>query len=252
MAERRRRVVAVGLKSYLGYAQTLDWLAALPGLLAEVAGRVDVVVLPVAPALPRAVDAGREAGFAVGAQDVSDRPPGAYTGEVPAALLRELGVRYVEVGHAERRGLFGEGDDRVAAKTAAAVGQGLVPLVCVGEGRLGETSPTEPARAAAESIAQLDRTLAAVPVDVPVLVAYEPVWAIGAAEPAPVEHVRTVAAALRQRLEEYPAARLVYGGTAGPGLFPQLSDAVDGLFLGRRAHDPRALGQVLSEVGGTF
>lgn len=250
MAEAARRpVVAVGQKAYLSYAATVSWLAAAGAPAREASDRVDVVVFPVAPALPAAVALGAGA-YQVGAQDVSDRPAGAFTGELPAALLAELGVAWVEIGHAERRYLFGETPELVGRKITAAVEHGLSPLVCVGEGRLGETDPVPAAVAIQEAGVQLADALAWLPANSPFLVAYEPVWAIGADRPADVEHIRTVAAGLRERLSGHPAARLVYGGTAGPGLYAELRDAADGLFLGRRAHDPTAFAAVLAEVAG--
>ncbi len=206
------------------------------------------MVFPVAPALPAAVALGAASHLAVGAQDVSDRPPGAFTGELPAALLAELGVGYVELGHAERRYLFGETGDLIARKVDVSVEHGLVPLICVGEGRLGDTTPVGAEAAVAAAGKQLAEVLDRLPDTSAFVVAYEPVWAIGADQPAPVEHVRTVAAGLRGMLDGFPQARLIYGGTAGPGLFAELSTAVDGLFLGRRAHDPAAFAEVLAEV----
>ena len=247
----RRRIVAVSHKTYLDYATTLSWLeAAAEGGRVE-GGRaeeLDVVVFPVAPALPAAVSLGAQGAFVVGAQDVSDRPAGAFTGELPAQLLAEMGVGYVEIGHAERRFLFAESAEVIGRKVQQSLAHGLVPLVCVGEGRLGDTNPIDAEQAVDLAGGQLAEVLPLLPYDCPVVVAYEPVWAIGAEEPAPVEHVRTVAAGLRSLLEPYEAARVIYGGTAGPGLFSQLSGAVDGLFLGRRAHDPGAFAEVLAEV----
>jgi triosephosphate isomerase len=247
-AAARRRIVAVGQKTYLGYARTLTWLDAAAETGRRFGPDVDVVVFPVAPALPAAVERGRASGLQVGAQDVSTRPAGAFTGELPAALLAELGVTHVEVGHAERRYLFGDRADVVRAKVAASVEHGLVPLLCVGEGVLGDTTPIDAPAAVDQAGAQLVEVLDLLPTDVPFVVAYEPVWAIGADQPAPVDHIREVAAGLRALLEPFPAARLIYGGTAGPGLFAELSDAVDGLFLGRRAHDPAAFADVVAEV----
>ena len=244
----RRRIVAVGQKTYLGYAQTLAWLEVAAEAGRRHGGEMDLVVFPVAPALPAAVAVGSTSHLAVGAQDVSDRPPGAFTGELPAALLAELGVRYVEIGHAERRFLFGETADLIARKVDISAAHGLVPLICVGEGRLGDTSPVEPEVAADEAGAQLAEVLDRLPATSPFVVAYEPVWAIGADRPAPVDHVRAVAAGLREMLDGFSSARLIYGGTAGPGLFAELSTVVDGLFLGRRAHDPAAFAEVLAEV----
>jgi triosephosphate isomerase len=123
---RQRRIVAVGLKAYLGKVQTQTWLDAVVESRAELSRDVDIVVLPVAPLLSAAVGAGRAAGFAVGAQQVSDRPAGAYTGELPASLLRELGVTYAEVGHAERRFLYGETPAMVRAKVTARASPGVL------------------------------------------------------------------------------------------------------------------------------
>ena len=248
----RRRIVAVSHKTYLGYASTLSWLEAAAtagsGSASGGPGDLDVVVFPVAPALPAAVSLGAGGAFAVGAQDVSDRPAGAFTGELPAQLLAEMGVGYVEIGHAERRFLFAESDEVIGRKVQQSLAHGLIPLVCVGEGRLGDTTPIDASQAVELAGGQLTEVLRLLPYECPVVVAYEPVWAIGADEPAPVEHVRTVAAGLRSLLEPFPAARVIYGGTAGPGLFTQLSGATDGLFLGRRAHDPAAFAEVLVEV----
>jgi len=163
-------------------------------------------------------------------------------------LLAEIGVGYVEVGHAERRYLFAETAELVNRKLAAGLQHGLVPLVCVGEGRLGKTTPPKVEAAVEEAGRQLDQALGQLAESAEFAVAYEPVWAIGAERPAGVEHIRAVAAGLREQLSAYPSARLIYGGTAGPGLFAELSDAVDGLFLGRRAHDPAAFAAVVGEV----
>jgi triosephosphate isomerase len=244
----RRRIVAVGQKTYLGYAQTLAWLDAAAETVRRFGGEVDVVVFPVAPALPAAVERARDSHLQIGAQDASSRPAGAFTGELPAGLLAELGVTFVEIGHAERRFVFGETAEVVRAKVAAAVAHGLVPLICVGEGELGDTTAIEGPLAVDQAGRQLAEVLDLLPPELPFVVAYEPVWAIGADHPAPVDHITTVAAGLRSRLEPFPAARLIYGGTAGPGLFAELSEATDGLFLGRRAHDPEAFAAVLAEV----
>jgi triosephosphate isomerase len=240
--------VAVGQKTYLGYAQTQAWIEAAAETGRRLGADVDVVVFPVAPALPYAVERGRSAHLQVGAQDVSTRPPGAFTGELPAALLAELGVTHVEIGHAERRFLFGDTPDVVRSKVEISVEHGLIPLVCVGEGRLGDTTVIEPDAAVEQAGAQLREVLDLLPTDLPFVVAYEPVWAIGADQPAGVDHIRVVASGLKDLLAPFAAARVIYGGTAGPGLFADLSSATDGLFLGRRAHDPSAFADVLGEV----
>jgi triosephosphate isomerase len=191
----------------------------------------------------------RPAGIEVGAQDLHWEDTGPFTGEVSGAELAEVGCTMVEVGHAERRSLFGETDEIVARKTLAALRNGLAPVLCIGEPERGA-----PEQAAALCIRQLESALAparASAVGGRLLVAYEPVWAIGAAEPATPEHVTAVCRTLRDHLdgdESFPGARVIYGGSAGPGLLPRIAADVDGMFLGRFAHDPSAVRRILDEV----
>lgn len=242
-----RPVVGVSLKLYFGLAQTRTWLAEVAALDAVLAGLphpVDLFVLPSFPALADARELLAGTGVGYGAQDVHWAGRGAWTGEVSADMLAETGARYVEVGHAERRRHFGETDRIVAAKTQAATTAGLVPVICAGERRAAD-----PAAAAAETLTQVRAALAGAAPGSEVIVAYEPVWAIGAGEPAPARHVRTVAAALRGALRDHDVrGRLIYGGTAGPGTYKELAGAVDGLFLGRLAHDTEGLRTVLEEI----
>lgn len=241
--------VGVSLKMYFGHADARRWfervaeLAAAHPAVAD--GRVECFIIPtylqVLPAL--AAFAGTR--VVVGAQDVATDDSGAFTGEVSAVELAEVGVRVAEVGHAERRRLFGETDEVVAAKTAAALRNGIAPVLC-----LGESERADGAAAAAATITQLHSALEGAPAG-RVLVAYEPVWAIGALEPAPVEHIAEVTRALRAELDALPGrdgSLVIYGGSAGPGLLTRLGDSVDGLFLGRFAHDPSALADVLDEA----
>ena len=160
-----------------------------------------------------------------------------------------MGCRYVEVGHAERRTLFGEDDPVVSAKTAAALRHGLVPVLCV-----GETAADDPAEAATECRRQLRAAMAdsrSAGLRGRVIVASEPRWASGADQPAGDDHIRIVCAGLRDEvagLTAHPDSAVIYGGSAGPGLLTRLGSAVDGLFLGRFAHDPEALDRVLAET----
>ena len=179
-----------------------------------------------------------------------DRSRGKWAGP----NCREIGCRFVEVGHAERRSLFGETDAVIAGKVAAAVRNQLTPIVCV-----GETTAVPAEEAAERCVAQLEAALSDVPrepASVPakgagVIVAYEPVWAIGASAPASPAHIRRVCAAIQGWAAQSPAmagARVIYGGSAGQGLLRELGGAVDGLFLGRSAHNPEHLKDVLTEV----
>ncbi|MFH8251826.1 triose-phosphate isomerase family protein [Microbacterium sp. B2969] len=244
-----KTTVGVSLKAYFGHHQAIDWCARVAERVrthpAVASGDVVIFVIPSYLGVLPALDAFAGTPVLVGAQDVSQFEPGAYTGEVTAAELVEAGVRVAEIGHAERRRLFGETDDVVAAKSTAALRHGVTPVLCI-----GEASRLSGADAATATIAQLHADLAGAPAG-PVIVAYEPVWAIGAPEPAPVEHIATVARALRAALDALPdraGSVVIYGGSAGPGLLTELGDAVDGLFLGRFAHDVDNLVAVLDEA----
>ncbi|ODU73690.1 MAG: triose-phosphate isomerase [Microbacterium sp. SCN 71-21] len=241
--------VGVSLKAYFGRQQARDWFADVAARVARhdavQAGAVDVFVIPTYLQIADARAALAGTPVAIGAQDVSAYGVGAYTGEITAAELADSGVSLAEIGHAERRRLFGETDDVVAAKAAAALAHGVTPVLCI-----GETIETDAASAARATVAQLHTDLADAP-DGPVIAAYEPVWAIGAPAPAPDAHIVTVIAALREALASLPGragSRVIYGGSAGPGLLARLGDGVDGLFLGRFAHDPAALEAVLDEA----
>jgi len=127
-----RPLVGAGLKMFLGYAETIGYLRELAASAAEFDG-VSVFVLPSFPVLAAARELLAGSPVRYGAQDAHWEESGAYTGCVSPAVLRELGCTFVEVGHAERRHLFGESDDMVARKALAAVRCGLEPIVCVGE-----------------------------------------------------------------------------------------------------------------------
>jgi triosephosphate isomerase len=234
---------------YFGYERTLEWCRAVAEAAsahpAVASGDVELFVLPTAPAIPAARAILAPARVGVGAQDLSWADEGAFTGEVSPAVLAELGCGYAEVGHAERRRLLGEDDAMVAGKTAAALRNGLTPVLCVGESERGSLD---------DAVEHCRRELAAVLNGAPagrVIAAYEPHWAIGAPEPASPEHVSAVAEGLAEALASLPdreGSRVIYGGSAGPGLLSRLSPAVAGLFLGRFAHDPTAFAAVLDEA----
>jgi triosephosphate isomerase len=242
-------VVAVSLKAYFGARQTVDWCRAVADVVKDCEavglGTVDVVVLPSAPMLSAALEVFAGTGIQVGAQDLHWET-GPWTGAVSAPLLAELGCTVAEVGHAERR-VLGDTDETVGRKAAAAVAAGMSPLVCVGEGSRGR-----PSAAADECLGQLSAVLPAGGTGaLPLLVAYEPVWAIGAADPAPTEHVDEVTSRLAAELPRlWPSApaRVLYGGSAGPGLFGRLGPPVAGLFLGRFGHDISRFAEVLREA----
>src|SRR2546428_4828975 len=151
---------------------------------------------------------GQLAGTALawGAQNVSEHPQGAYTGEVSAAMLAEFGCRYVIVGHSERRSLYGEADAQVAAKFSAAQAVGLTPILCVGE----TLAEREAGRTEQVVARQLDAVLSKSKFGAAVL-AYEPVWAIGTGRNATPEQAQAVHAFLRGKLNA--DVSILYGGS---------------------------------------
>ena len=178
----------------------------------------------------------RPSGVELGAQDVSECAAGAYTGEVSAAMLADFGCRYVIVGHSERRALFGEDDPTVARKASAALSAGLVPIVCVGE--------TLEEREAGEALAVITRQLSAVGGLLGreglgrLVLAYEPVWAIGTGRSATAEQAEEVHAAMRGWLTEQGVdagvIRILYGGSVKPDNAAELfaMPNVDGGLIG--------------------
>ncbi|KAL9113003.1 MAG: hypothetical protein Q9227_002868 [Pyrenula ochraceoflavens] len=199
----------------------------------------------------------------LGAQDCFWEPHyGAYTGCTVPSALSSLNISIVELGHAERRKFFHETDEQVALKARAASSLGMIPLVCVGElSRPPENGPMSMAvgNAMREIGPQVTSVLEALSKEAPVIIAYEPVWAIGQPEPAGVEYVGAVVGGIRGVVKEVEGkagrkgeTRVVYGGSAGPGLWGQkgLGEKVDGMFLGRFAHEIEGLRGVVGEVVG--
>ncbi|WP_431221341.1 triose-phosphate isomerase [Leifsonia xyli] len=157
--------------------------------------------------------------LAFGGQDVSEHESGAYTGEVSAAFLEALETRYVIIGHSERRTLHNETDEQVAAKVAASLKHNIAPIICVGE----TAEDLEVHGASAVPVAQLRAALAQVDSAADVVVAYEPVWAIGSGQAATPEQAEQVCAALRGVIAELlgddvaAKTRILYGGSVKSG-----------------------------------
>ncbi|XDG04643.1 hypothetical protein ABKA04_004258 [Annulohypoxylon sp. FPYF3050] len=251
----RRRIVGVSTKMYFSAARTKQYVQELLQIISssspppDLLDRLDVFIIPDHVTLTSVVSQLEGTKILTGAQDAFYEDAGAYTGEVSPAVLSEVGCRIVELGHAERRRIFGETDLDTAKKAAAAARHRMIPLVCIGERTKEEGKGT--AAAVGECKLQVEAVLTNLPDDAEVVLAYEPVWAIGAAEPAGAQHVVDVTRELRA-LEcvqtRKGTTRILYGGSAGPGLFDKLKDGVDGLFLGRFAHDPAQFYRTILEV----
>lgn len=197
--------------------------------------RADVAVAVPAPYLAQVAGLVQGSGIALAAQDVSAHDAGAYTGEVSAAMLREFGVRLALVGHSERRQYHAESDESVALKAQRLLAAGITPVVCVGE--------TLAQREAGETEAVVRRQLAAVihangHCISEIVVAYEPVWAIGTGRTATPEQAQQVHAVLRAQLkaasERADGIRLLYGGSMNAANAAQLlaQPDIDGGLVG--------------------
>jgi triosephosphate isomerase len=235
----RRQLVGTSWKMNFTAVEARLYLRTLVPLVDDLHMR-DLFVLPPFTSLWVAREELAGTAIAWGAQDVHESLSGAHTGDISAPMLVDLGCRYVEVGHSERRRDHGERDPHIALKVATAIGCGLEVILCVGESC---PMPTPMARS------MVLRHLGAIlggrkPQDLArVVVAYEPYWAIGAgASPASVDHVSAVHLAVRDWLgaRGCTAPRVIYGGSVGPEMSGELlaQPGVDGLFVGRAALDP--------------
>ena len=211
----------------------------------------DIVLCVPAADLSAAVRAFKDSRIAVGAQNIYFEKSGAYTGEISAQMLTDLGVRYVIVGHSERRALFGETDEIVNKKALAALDAGLNPIICVGESlaqrEMGVTM---------ELIAlQVKSALAGVPAEQMrrCIIAYEPIWAIGTGRTATSEQAEEVCASIRALLRAKYGARVArsvtiqYGGSMKPDNAAELlsHENVDGGLIGGASLTPEALMEIV-------
>jgi triosephosphate isomerase len=243
---RRPFWIGTGWKMNKTIAETVDYVARLD--LADLPSGDRAFILPPFTALAAARAAIGDKPLLLGAQNMNAAAAGAHTGEISAAMLAEIGVDLVEIGHSERRADHGETDATVAAKVAAAVAAGFRPLVCV-----GDSAEEFAADASAETVVrQAKLAFAAVPAAAlgGALLAYEPIWAIGeTGHVARPDHVARVLAALRAALDGRGLAgvALLYGGSvdaANAGAIARLAD-VDGLFVGRAAWTPDGFADVV-------
>ena len=234
----RRTIVAGNWKMNLDRAKTRDLATAVAARAAE-AGTTELVLCPPAVYVETVAAAlGGSSPVALGAQNMHDQSSGAFTGEVAPPMLLDLGCRYVILGHSERRTLFGETDAVVNAKTRAALAAGLTPIVCVGE----TLEEREGGRTAAVVTTQVQGSLAGLtPADLEkIVVAYEPVWAIGTGRVATPQQAQEVHALIRGLLGGLasPAVaakvRIQYGGSVKPDNAADLAvqPDIDGALVG--------------------
>lgn len=206
--------------------------------------KCDVVICPTAICIPAAVEAVKGSSVAVGAQNVHFKESGAYTGELAANMLTEAGVKYVIIGHSERRQYFGETDETVNLRTKAALSAGLLPIVCVGE------SLTEREQGIMDDTVRRQTKIALLDVSSEdakkVVIAYEPVWAIGTGKTATADQADEVCGIIRETVkglygsEVSDVIRIQYGGSMNAGNAAELlaKPNIDGGLIGGASLKP--------------
>ncbi|AQP47372.1 triose-phosphate isomerase [Tessaracoccus aquimaris] len=189
--------------------------------------------------------------FGLGAQNVSEHDNGAFTGEISVTMLSKLGVQYVVVGHSERRQFFGETDELVNAKTAKVLGAGMIPIVCVGEGLDIRKAGDQ----VSYTLAQVQGALAGLTSEqvAGLVIAYEPVWAIGTGEVATPADAQEVCGAIRREVASLydeataESVRIQYGGSVKSGNVVQIMDQpdVDGCLVGGASLQPEEFAAIV-------
>lgn len=245
----RKPIIAGNWKMFKTSSEAVSFLAEVKGK-AEIDGVESVICAPFT-ALPSLVKAAEGTTIAIGAQNVHYEDSGAYTGEISGGMLKELGVKYVIVGHSERRAYFGETDEIVNKKVHAAFRHGLTPIVCVGE-KLEEREAgrtKEVCRVQTEGALQgLSAAQAA-----EVVIAYEPIWAIGTGKSSTAADAEDVIAYIRSVVKDLfgqstaDAIRIQYGGSVKPANVAEYlgQPNIDGALVGGASLEPASYVQLI-------
>jgi len=250
MDKERRLIVAGNWKMNKTVAEALELVGALTKELANIQG-VDIVVCPPFTALCEVAKALRDSNLHLGAQNMSEHAAGAYTGEIAGAMLQELAVSYVILGHSERRQYYAESDEIIAKKAETAHGASLLPIVCVGEtlsereaGRMEKVLETQVhGSLAGLSAAQMTQTI----------IAYEPVWAIGTGKTATTAQAQEAHAFIRGLLTKLfddataRQVRIQYGGSVKPSNARELMSQpdVDGALVGGASLEAQSFAEIV-------
>jgi len=246
----RRPLIAGNWKMHKTGPETVAFIAALKDMVSDVQ-EVDIMIAPPFTALILAAEAVAGTSIEIGAQNLHWEPKGAYTGEISAQMLNAAGCRYVIIGHSERRQYFGETDREINRKIDAAAKANLIPVFCIGE--------TESQRDAGDTFSVLDKqvkngleSLLSENLQ-SLVVAYEPVWAIGTGKTATKEQAQQVHAYIRNRLAEMHGPefaqrlRILYGGSVKPSNVLDLMamEDIDGALVGGASLDPDSFNRLV-------
>ena len=246
----RTPVIAGNWKMYKTAEEAAAFVREFLPLVGDLAG-VEIVLAPAFPSLAAVAALTRGTNVGVASQNLHFAEEGAYTGEVSPRMVRDTGAAYAIVGHSERRQLFAETDDTVNRKVRAALAAGLVPIMCLGE--------TLAERESGRTIEVVERQLRAGLAEVPesaagkILLAYEPVWAIGTGKTATPGQAQEVHAFLRATLKTIwgnaagNSVRILYGGSVKPGNIAELMarEDIDGALVGGASLSPGPFAEIV-------
>jgi len=248
----RKPIIAANWKMNMTPTETAGFLSSFLPNYSE-AAPVDIVIAPPFVSLPKASEMiTPNPGVALSAQDMSHQESGAFTGEVNAAMLQDVKCEYVILGHSERRSLYGEDDAVINKKVHAVLAADMKPILCIGE----SLDERESGKLESVLTAQLEGSLADVSADsmANIVIAYEPVWAIGTGVTATPDQAQETQAFVRSVLEKIfgpdiaAATRIQYGGSVKPANASELigQPDIDGFLVGGASLDPESFGQIVA------
>ncbi len=252
----RRKIIAGNWKMYKTVAEANQFAETFLPLVDQIAG-IEIVICAPFTTLPVLKDELEESVVHLGAQNMFWAGEGAYTGEICARMLIDLACTYVIIGHSERREIMRETDEDIAKKVKAALTAGLTPILCVGE----NLAQREEGKALAVVRNQVQADLADLPVEElqRVVIAYEPIWAIGTGKTASSQDAQEMCAGIRSTLTGIAGVTaagvsILYGGSVKEGNIAELmaQPAIDGALVGGASLDPEGFARLIqkSEVGG--
>ncbi|HYO81193.1 MAG TPA: triose-phosphate isomerase [Bryobacteraceae bacterium] len=245
----RTPLMAGNWKMYKTASETTAFFEAFNPLVANVADR-DIVICPTFVNLPAAVAATQGTRIGIGGQNLYWTKEGAFTGEISGPMLKAAGAQWVLIGHSERRQYFGETDETVLKRTLAALEAGLKPIVCVGE----KLEDREAGRTNDVLAGQFSGGIAGLTPEqfAQIVIAYEPVWAIGTGKTATPEIAQDAHKAIRGLVQSKfgdsaaAAARILYGGSVKPDNTATLmaQEDIDGVLVGGASLEPKSFGSI--------
>jgi triosephosphate isomerase len=257
----RKYIIGGNWKMNKTIDEAKKFIAEFTGLVANLTKEIDIVLYPSFTAIASAAVASKGKGINIGAQNLYFEEKGAFTGEISAGMIRESGASHVIIGHSERRQIFGESDELVSKKLKTALLKGLKPIVCIGETKdERENGSTEQVletqlRGSLQALAEPEITDADVDVS-SVVIAYEPVWAIGTGLTATPDQAQDAHAYIRGVLsgilgeENANVMRIQYGGSIKPENAAELfsQQDIDGGLVGGASLEPKSLAEIIKSV----